>query len=65
METCTMWNKMIEIMKQDIKPATGCTEPISLAFAAATAAKDGRYGSRHRHAGIGYCCCCWCPGRRC
>ena len=21
METCTMWNKMIEIMKQDIKPA--------------------------------------------
>ena len=40
METCTMWNKMIEIMKQDIKPATGCTEPISLAFAAATAAKE-------------------------
>ena len=35
-----MWNKMIEIMKQDIKPATGCTEPISLAFAAATAAKE-------------------------
>ena len=34
-----MWNKMIEIMKQDIKPATGCTEPIPC-FAAATAAKE-------------------------
>lgn len=40
MEKQVIWNKMIEIMKQDITPATGCTEPISLAFAAATAAKE-------------------------
>lgn len=33
------WNKMIEIMKQDVIPATGCTEPVSMAFAAATAAR--------------------------
>lgn len=40
MEKTAVWNKMIEIMKQDVKPATGCTEPISLAFASATAAKE-------------------------
>ncbi len=33
------WNQMIEILKQDVIPATGCTEPVSMAFAAATAAR--------------------------
>lgn len=33
------WNQMIEILKQDVVPATGCTEPVSMAFAAATAAR--------------------------
>ncbi len=34
------WNKMIEMMKQEVIPATGCTEPVSMAFAAATAARQ-------------------------
>lgn len=34
------WERMIEIMKTDVVPATGCTEPVSLAFAAATAARE-------------------------
>ncbi len=34
------WNRMIEILKTDVIPATGCTEPVSLAFAAATAARE-------------------------
>lgn len=37
--TNATWDKMIEIMKQDVVPATGCTEPVSMAFAAATAAR--------------------------
>lgn len=32
------WKQMLSIMKTDIIPATGCTEPIALALAAATAA---------------------------
>lgn len=43
-EECAMmtnerWQKMIAVIKSDVVPATGCTEPISLAFAAATAAR--------------------------
>lgn len=34
------WERMIEIIKTDVVPATGCTEPVSLAFAAATAARQ-------------------------
>lgn len=37
--THAVWKTMIEIMKQDVIPATGCTEPVSIAFAAATAAR--------------------------
>lgn len=38
--TNAKWERMIEIMKTDVVPATGCTEPVSLAFAAATAARE-------------------------
>ena len=31
------WNKYIEIIKSVVKPALGCTEPISAAYAAAVA----------------------------
>ncbi len=34
------WQKMLAILHQDVIPATGCTEPISLAYAAAVAARD-------------------------
>ena len=33
------WNRMIDILKKEVVPATGCTEPISLAFASAVAAE--------------------------
>lgn len=39
MEKQAIWHQMINILKTDVVPATGCTEPISLAFAAANAAK--------------------------
>ena len=35
MDKSAMWNKMIGIIKQDVTPATGCTEPIARAYAAA------------------------------
>lgn len=34
------WKTMIDLLKSDVVPATGCTEPVSLAFAAATAARE-------------------------
>lgn len=40
MDKRAMWNKMIGVIKQDVTPATGCTEPIALAYAAATAARE-------------------------
>ena len=33
------WDRMIDIMKKTVLPATGCTEPISVAFTSAVAAK--------------------------
>lgn len=39
METREMWTMMIRCLKKDVKPATGCTEPIALAYASAVAAK--------------------------
>ncbi|VEB74166.1 Serine dehydratase alpha chain [Providencia rustigianii] len=33
-----LWQYFINAVKQDVKPALGCTEPISLAYAAAKAA---------------------------
>lgn len=40
MDKRAMWNEMISVIKQDVTPATGCTEPIALAYAAATAARE-------------------------
>ena len=39
MEQKEKWDRFISIMRADVIPATGCTEPVSLAFAAAVAAK--------------------------
>lgn len=36
--TPAQWNNFIAALRQSVKPATGCTEPISLALAAAKAA---------------------------
>jgi len=33
------WNELIKVIKKEVVPALGCTEPISLALTAATAAK--------------------------
>jgi len=33
-----IWDRFIEIVRQEVKPALGCTEPVSLALASATAA---------------------------
>lgn len=33
----TMWQALLDVLKRQVLPATGCTEPISLAFACATA----------------------------
>lgn len=38
MQRCdTLYNQYIQILKEELVPAMGCTEPISLAYAAATA----------------------------
>lgn len=34
------WDKMLTILQEDVIPATGCTEPVALAFAAAVAVKE-------------------------
>lgn len=33
-----LWKRFIHAVREEVKPATGCTEPVSLALAAATAA---------------------------
>lgn len=33
-----LWNEFIRAVQQEVKPAVGCTEPVSLALAAAVAA---------------------------
>ncbi len=43
MATEAYCKRMIEVMKKGILPATGCTEPISVAFTAAVAAKHLDY----------------------
>lgn len=35
MDKRAMWNEMIGVIKQDVTPATGCTEPIARAAVAA------------------------------
>lgn len=39
MEQKEKWARFISILQADVIPATGCTEPVSLAFAAAVAAR--------------------------
>lgn len=40
MDKMAVWKQMIDIIKTDVTPATGCTEPIALAYAAAVAARE-------------------------
>ncbi|RKS85771.1 L-cysteine desulfidase [Orbus hercynius] len=36
-KSAAMWQELIDVLKRQVLPATGCTEPISLALASATA----------------------------
>jgi L-cysteine desulfidase len=37
-ESLSLWKKYIRVVQEEVKPALGCTEPVSLALASATAA---------------------------
>ncbi|WP_395756327.1 serine dehydratase subunit alpha family protein [Enterobacter bugandensis] len=39
-QTQTLWNQFIRAVQEEVKPALGCTEPISLALACAIAAEQ-------------------------
>lgn len=38
-QTQSLWNQFIRAVQEEVKPALGCTEPISLALACAMAAE--------------------------
>ena len=39
-QTQTLWNQFIRAVQEEVKPALGCTEPVSLALACAIAAEN-------------------------
>ena len=38
-QTQSLWNQFIRVVQEEVKPALGCTEPVSLALACAIAAE--------------------------
>ena len=40
MITKDLYNTYVQILKDELRPAMGCTEPISIAYAAAEAKKN-------------------------
>ena len=38
-QTHPLWNQFIRVVQEEVKPALGCTEPVSLALACAIAAE--------------------------
>ncbi len=39
-QTHPLWNHFIRVVQEEVKPALGCTEPVSLALACAIAAEQ-------------------------
>lgn len=39
-QTHPLWNQFIRVVQEEVKPALGCTEPVSLALACAIAAEQ-------------------------
>jgi L-cysteine desulfidase len=46
-QTHPLWNQFIRAVQEEVKPALGCTEPVSLALACAIAAEH-LPGTSHR-----------------